>query len=532
MRSAAAPSALSRKEGSSKIVRPQVRERAAPGRQAADIPFWCGVAATFTALWCAITSTTLWIDEGFSAWVAGHRTLSLALRTIAIGDVSDRQMPLHYVWLWVWSHTVGGSEYALRAANLPFAALFVVSIALVGRLVFHRRFGWIPFALSPFAWFYLNEGRAYFMLVSFATCSTAALLIHAYGPVTYRRMSAWATLAGLLGAMLTHMLAGFLAPAFLVIYLDARRRGAWSWRHWQWSAIAFVPPLLALAAFYGANLASTRTAYDYGLPSPGYFAVALYELAGFGGLGPPRNQLRGVDLTVFIPYLPSLVAGAAAAVFCLVTALRGKAADKARPLSLAFGASFLAAVAAAYAVNSRFLGRHVAALLPLAIFALMAWLPHRRQWIALGLIWMASDVRYRFTPAYGKDDYRSAVHDVVSRHSTEPGFIAWAADPLTANYYGLALTDVDRQRYYEFDYNSEVRNTPWRVISQGVIVENWKPDAARRLLESGRNAGSPVYLALSKPDLYDVHGGWQDMIASAKIQPAASYASFNIYVFR
>lgn len=493
-----------------------------------DHAFWAGALLCFGALCFAITGSSLWIDEGFSAWMAAHRSLPDLFDTLRIGDVSDRQMPLHYIWLWLWSHGVGSSEASLRAANLPFAAIYVIALALVSKLVFDRRFAWIPFALSPFAWWYLNEARAYFMLLSLATAAYSALIICLIGPARYRTRAAWLFASSFFLACLTHMLTVFLVPAALVLACWYRPN-AFERSRWLAPLSVFGIPMLMLGGYYAVNL-SRDTAYQYGSPSIGYFALALYEHAGFAGLGPPRNMLRTLEPQVFRDYWMWTLVGAAVLVYCAASALRRGVDPRARPLALAWMAAFSSAIAAAYFVDSRFLGRHVAALAPVLFVAGMAMLTRPRQWVALALIWGASDIRCRLLPQYDKDDYRSTVGDVIARHSNRAGLIAWAADPLTANYYGLQLEDRDRARYYEFDYAAGIRRASWPFRARGVIAENWKPDAVRRLGDSQRALGAPIYLALSKPDIYDAHAGWARLLGERHATPVTRYPSFDVYL--
>ena len=75
-----------------------------------------------------VSSGTLDIDEGFSVWLASHSTLSSLWQALKTGDSSDLQMGLYYVYLWAWTHVFGTSEYALRAANLPWALLFAAAV--------------------------------------------------------------------------------------------------------------------------------------------------------------------------------------------------------------------------------------------------------------------------------------------------------------------------------------------------------------------------------------------------------------------
>ncbi|MDP9055010.1 MAG: hypothetical protein M3N93_12035, partial [Acidobacteriota bacterium] len=104
------------------------------------------------ALTLSITSQSLWTDEGFSAWMAAHRTFFGLLHSLRTGDSSDLQMGLYYIWLFFWTRWFGHGEYALRAANIPFMPIFSAALVWTSWRVFHSRIAWVASALMPFVW--------------------------------------------------------------------------------------------------------------------------------------------------------------------------------------------------------------------------------------------------------------------------------------------------------------------------------------------------------------------------------------------
>ena len=71
----------------------------------------------------AINRDSFWIDEAFSAHYAVQPTVASWWHYLS-GDVgSDTQMPLYMFYLWVWEKFSGSSEWALRAANIPWFLL-------------------------------------------------------------------------------------------------------------------------------------------------------------------------------------------------------------------------------------------------------------------------------------------------------------------------------------------------------------------------------------------------------------------------
>lgn len=495
-----------------------------------DVPFILAIVGCIAALGCAINTQSIWIDEGYSVWVAAHRNLAAVIRTLVVGDASDQQMPLHYVWLWTWTHLFGFSEYALRTANFPFAAIFVPALAFAARAAFNRRFAWIPLALSPFAWSYINEARAYFILLSMATMFTGALLVWTFGPEKSRKRSAWFMCGGLLASFSAHMLTGLLTPAILLLLVVAyKRRGSRIWHELRTPALVFAAPLLALGVFYATTFLRPAT-WQYGSASMAHFGAAVYEHLGFGGLGPPRNILRHVTLETFLPYSGWVAFGLLGLGLAFSGIVRRHERTRLALLMIAWLLSFALTIAAAYTVHSRFLGRHITALLPLMLFTTLELLPSWRECMALALVWGISDLRLSLLPDYYKDDYRGAANDVISRISTKPGVVAWAADPLAGNYYGLALEDPGHNAGYEIDYNAAMQKVDWPVLARGFVVEQWDAARIESLLQRQKQAGQAVYLALSKPDIYDADGSWRKFLKGRNAQPAAVFRTFRIYV--
>lgn len=488
--------------------------------------FYGAITATIGILTLSLNGGSLWIDEGFSAWVARHATVSDVTRTLAIGDVRDMQMPLHYYWLWAWTHAFGFSEYSLRAANLPAGIMFVVSIAVTSRLVFRSRFAWIPVALSPFVWFYMNEARPYLMLTSFATVAVGSLLVYGWGPPAFRVSAAWAASLSSVCAVLTHMLALFLLPALAVLLFAAPVQGKTLRRTWSAPALIFGLPLIAIVTFYSSTLGHLR-GYLYAAPCSLCPAAALYEHLGFLGLGPPRNVLRLATVDAFTPYLPWLVPAAVAMAVFVYDACRRPTAPFIRPLMMGWLISYSLAILATLVVHSRFLGRHVAALLPLLLFAAIAGTRTRRQVLILAAVFGISNVRLAANSEYRKDDYRAAAREVSTLAQSESAIIAWAADPFTARYYGIAFDALNNPSEHEID---AVETVPadWPVHATAVRALNLQRPSIERVLNRAKVLRRPVYLVLSKPDLYDKHAGWTWASSRYKTKIVAVFEAFTI----
>jgi hypothetical protein len=505
------------------------------GRSTMDMRFWSIVVAACVLLAFAVTATSLWIDEGFTAWVVRHRPFHSLVETLAgpLPSASDRQYPLYDIWLWGWSRLFGSSEYSLRAANIPFGVIFVIALAQTSRLVFKRSVAWLPFAFAPFVWFYMNEARPYIMLGSCATAAVGAMLVYTFGPERNRKASIWLFCTAFLASCLAHVLAVLCFPGLAVLAVTAILRGRPPrWSEWRGPVLLCGPLLLASLVFYTSTLTGSNGRDEIEVnrrASPSHGAVAfvfagqiLYEHAGFAGLGPPRNALR-VDKVEIVhgPYLIWLVFGATGLVVFCYFALRRPRSRTVSVLALAWVASFIFAIGIAYALHARFLGRHAAAILPFLLFAVLSVCRSRVQVLALALVVATSDVRLALLPEYWKDDYRGAAQDVIKRVQAAPGIIDWVADGFTAGYYGL---DLRR------DIGGGTRTDVGRIEHDGELnAGNLCASEVSSLLRVQRLRHIPIYVAISKPDLFDMCGGWRSEIAARHAIPVVKYRTFDIY---
>jgi len=106
----------------------------------------------------------------------------------------------------------------------------------------------------------------------------------------------------------------------------------------------------------------------------GNFAFVLYEFFGMTGLGPPRNDLRvAASFAAAHAYWPTLTLGVLAVVAILY--LIGSSVRQKSLLVTSLLAGFVVSVvifcAAARIEDYRFLGRHLAEVLPLFLIALL-----------------------------------------------------------------------------------------------------------------------------------------------------------------
>lgn len=477
----------------------------------------------------AVTSQSLWIDEAFIAWVLAHGGLHSIATSLAISPLqspADRQYPLYDIWMFGWTRLFGFSEYALRSANIPFAAIFIVALSSSSRLIFGRRFAWLPFAATPFAWFYMNEARPYMMLLAFSTAAIGALGTAIFGRTEIRVCASWIFFWALLIAFVSNILAILALPGLILLLIIGARIGSLEMRSILRQGLCFAP-LFALVLIYyiftfagaGARvelLSNTRTA-----PISTYSLVTIYEQLGLAGIGPPRNIGRlNPTASAILPYVPLLAPALLAYLIAIALSLKPKPYKATVAFLCSWALSFVCAFALSSALGVRFLGRHTSAVLPFMLLGSIGFFRARLSLLLLICIFIVSDLRLLLISDYGKDDYRATTNKVVNCLRRTGGTVDWSADEKAATYYGLAL-----QSPAGLIANSDF---PWAARAPGVAVINWAPDAAETLVDRQLRSG-PVYIVISKPDIFDVHEAWGRIVHRPAATLLERYTAFEIF---
>jgi hypothetical protein len=481
----------------------------------------------------AISSQSLWIDEGVAVWLASQSSIRDLFSTLSRLNTSDPQMPLFLLYMWFWIRVFGIGETALRASNIPFALLLSLAFSWGFTRLSRPRALWLLVGLSPFLWVYMNEARPYILV---AGCSTVSVLA----------ASVLSRPSGMAGRHLWICIVSFL---FLVVHtcqvlsrggdpclrgLEAQRRQI-DWKlvvkDWKLPILTQVPFFLLLGLYYLLTLLR-GSGGARGISGPENIAFALYEFLGFSGLGPPRNDLRAnPHLATLLPYWPWLSMGILAGLGLVFIAFK----EVLRPrrqrselvsliASLGVGGALLAV--ASILARFQFWGRHWVPLFPLFILSvallLSTELPDRHSrlvqvvsFVMLVTAWTVSDVRLRLMPMYHKDDYRLAAEIALADHRSLGATIAWVADSATAQYYGLQAEDAPIP-------------ANWPARGKCFFASNWSGPKVDELV--GQRS-APLVLVFSKPDLYDRFGAWSSAIRKLKPRRIAAPNALDIYLF-
>jgi hypothetical protein len=486
----------------------------------------------------AITRQSLWVDEGYTAWFIAHKTISTFFSSLigSPGAPGDPQMLFYLVYMWVWVKLFGESEWALRAANIPLAIVFMIAVSWAARRLLKQPNLWVFFCLSPFFWFYLNEARPYVALLTFSAVAIVALLAYLMEPVEYRGSAPWMCLIACILIAGTHILGVFLFASMAVVVVasvvDSASLRQNFLRDWYRPGLWCSPAFIALACFY-VWASSYGVNRGHGRPGLYNLAYVLYEFLGFGGLGPPRGDIRDApQLSVFSRYWPWLLLGIVAVL--AVAFLLSQTRPPKLVWFLAGGLLVGAAMEVGVSIIEHFevLGRHMAAFLPLLLLTLILWAKHSvssaragqagtAAFVVLAVVWGISDLRLALLKKYQKDDYRGATSIALARARLDGGEILWAADPHTAYYYGIKVMRDDRSADIGKDEGID-----WPVICEAVDAEGW---SARKAAEYLKTSNKPIILVLSKTNPFDMRSAWHSLIQMQGPAEVAHLTAFSIY---
>ncbi len=188
-------------------------------------------------------SAPLWVDESFTAAIAGSRSLHRLFEWC----IQDPNAPLYYAFIWVWSHIFGGAALSLR---LP-SAIFSVAAPLLAAWKGHedrdiRLFWGVLLALWVPIWGYAPEARCYSLLFLLATLQAILFMRVVEGS---SRRTVWLWTIASASLCLTHYYAIFpTALQVLMLFACDPKK--------IFRNIAACLPFLAAAAWFAIHVAS------------------------------------------------------------------------------------------------------------------------------------------------------------------------------------------------------------------------------------------------------------------------------------
>jgi hypothetical protein len=447
-------------------------------------------------------------------------------------------MSLYYIYLFFWAKLFGTSEFALRAANMPFILLFSFALVWSSWRVFRSRVAWLAAGMLPFIWHYTSEARPYMALLALSAVGLASLIrfISADSSVDVRPFP-WICLSCIVVGSLFHMLFLLIAaPMLLIVALTYRaERSDPRWRCWRVPLAVFALPLAALALFFAFTF--HQGVIDYNYPAPGarqMFAIA-YELAGLSGFGPNRKfslDFRAYALPIA---LGGLAIGLGAACAAYPALRRGRRDQSLTLLAAAACLCCVEVVALCVASGKQLDARHLAALVPVFLFLLMALIsqaPPRASLaslILLGGAWCTSSLRAQLLPEYQKEDYRDAVRAALSIHQRTGAEIMVAADPVAVAYYGADVRGPAPCYPIQDACAPAFSRVPWPRSVPALDAGRWTKDRVQSWLSSHREPQTPVAVLVRLDRSHRV-AAWEPLLTTDQAVSRVQFHGFEIVV--
>jgi hypothetical protein len=486
------------------------------------------ISSAITALAMTVlmpSQQSLWIDEAQTFHHVAQPTLGALCSGLLVDHKSEALMPLGMFLAWLGGQVLGTSEWQLRAPNILWAALAILAFVRLGRL-WHAPWAPLLMATQPFLWFYANEARPY----AFQIGCGAWLAAGCAEVLESRRLDAPSLNILLVAsaALVASTMFGIVTVAAVTVMLVVLyRRDRWPIPHGARAHIAVAALwCAAFGAYYAWRVASGAKGariWDVGLQNLGF---ALYEFAGFAGLGPGRDELRELARTgtalgvvhglaadfIWIVLLSLLLAAVG-------VMLRAAWQEGERRRKIAFFAAVVALVggatlALALVARFPFWGRHLAPVFPFYCALLVLGFDHfqRTSWSAVVRVGVMasllallafSSAQLRWSPRHAKDDYRSAARTALSALRAGDK-VWWSADSEAAAYYRLPLSQG----------SSEPQKATLPPLD--------RPERIAIL-------PVPDMIIISKPDIYDPIGRVSRLITAKQFRPTQHFKAFTVW---
>jgi mannosyltransferase len=236
------------------------------------------IAAVLVGAWirlAGIGTQSLWLDEGYTAWLVNHPPAEI-IRLVQ----ADTSPPLYYLMLHEWTLLFGRSEAALRSLSAVFGIVTIPLVACIAKRMIGRPVAatWL-FTVSWLQIAYSQEARSYELGAFLAAVAFYALLRHLDRPHwKWLALITAATAAGFYvnNFMLFYAaaigLAGLVYPSKLTIGRRLRDGLIVA----ICSAIAFLPWIVS----FGSQMRRVNGDFWISRPNPGTICLVLANLAG------------------------------------------------------------------------------------------------------------------------------------------------------------------------------------------------------------------------------------------------------------
>lgn len=459
-------------------------------------------AAALVVGFLAVTSQSLWMDEGSTVFKALLPDIGTWWKmTLHLGG-SDVQMPVYMFLAWVWNKIGANSEYALRCLNIPWL--------LLGALALRNIRHWVLlFLLSPFMWYYTGELRPYAMQVAGGCVAAAGLIGLAGDRGANCRYQGFHTTACGAAVLAISSLTGALwsigiAVALLILQPTwIRQAGFWK-RAFPWLLIGTLSGAYYIFTIIKGYRAASS---EGGLVS---LLFGFYELSGLGGIGPGRNEIRS-NPAILLAWTPLLLpSGILLAWLWFRGLLDWLRHAEPRRITAGLAAILLPLcllVLVGLIKDFQILGRHLSPMLSIVILPLALGLNQWREsrtatrilMVAIPVILAISSLCYRFAKRHERDDYRSAS--------------AMAFEALRNGDSVMWHADMNATRYYAY------RQGGIELVNAIQVLESAPPSS---LLLSD-------LVVVNRPDLRFRDGDFHQQLRSNFFIPVARFTGFEVW---
>ena len=414
----------------------------------------------------ALNDQSLWTDE------LGTWRLTVAdswrdwLMQLITWPNSDSQIPLFHLYMRAWTQVFPSTEVWMRAANLPWVFVALIGVLTTPVPAAQRRlvliFGAV-LLLHPMVWYYTNEARPYAMLFAGSCFAGSGLLARMVLESDSSRLpdANGRLIAGVAIMAGTSVLGVIWSIAFLLPVLGTLRRRA-DPSLAAAAQISFGNVVLALACglmllpvgyHYAWTALHGISATNYYENSLANFAFGLYEIAGFSGIGPGREELRTVGAAGLTGWLIPLTAYGIVVAAVIAVGLRASLDRNRRQTMLVLMSAFIP-LGVLFVLGAlkhwRVVGRH---MMPLVVFfslylsfgldallRMSAWNLGgylRRALAGVTLAAMAfSSIDLAYAKRHRREDFRSAA-GMAASYLERNDRVWWAAYLWGASYYHL-----------------------------------------------------------------------------------------------
>lgn len=469
-----------------------------------------------------INNHSFWIDEAATAFYASQSNLYSLVAKISAALSSEAQMPGYLFVMWAFEKIFGHGEYLMRMTNIFFISLFLYVLINSNNSKFVKMFVAIFALVHPFIWYNMNEARS-----TIAMFSLAGILLIVVKENMISNKKKYLTIFLLLVGVSFNMLFLFFIPGIILyIYLIGRDKHSTIkllLKNWSSQIVLALPLSVAILVYYFYTLQSGSGGMKR---SPGFGNVAFvfYEFLGMLGLGPPRNILRNLSAEInysqFILVATFTVLIVSYSIIILFHLAKGRKIKKyiSHPLFISATLVIILFFSFSSLFNFRFLGRHLAFVLPFLIFYLaelceeLTSLLTRNKMIfffGIQIIFLSySSLQLRFNPSYQKDDYKNTIRYILNNYDISKT-VYFVGDIKTAAYYGL-------------DFENFEKPENWISVRKAKTV---RPEIPNDDLYPGNAA----VIYSKKHDLFDIGLTKQQMLRSRNFIPIVDNKDFIIY---